>query len=60
MEWQEFEVALVLEGFMLANTLYLLVNRLADGLGWRFMGVEIKLQHGDAPLLVRPRSSLIM
>ena len=29
-------VALVLAGFMVANTLYLLVNRAADGLGWSF------------------------
>ena len=32
-------VALVLAAFMLANTAYLLINRLADGLGWEFFAV---------------------
>ncbi len=32
-------VAVVLAGVMLANTLYLLVNRLADALGWTFFAV---------------------
>ncbi|MEE9246092.1 MAG: hypothetical protein V3U63_07805, partial [Gemmatimonadota bacterium] len=32
-------VALVLAAFMLANTAYLLINRLADALGWGFFAV---------------------
>lgn len=32
-------VALALAAFMLANTLYLLANRLADALGWEFFAV---------------------
>jgi len=32
--------ALVLAAFMLANTLYLLLNRLADALGWRFFAAS--------------------
>jgi tetratricopeptide (TPR) repeat protein len=38
------KVGLVLAAFMLANTVYLLCNRFADGLGWTFFAVgEISL-----------------
>ena len=42
-------VALVLAAFMLANTAYLLINRLADALGWGFFASLAFAADGGLP-----------
>lgn len=54
--------ALVLAAFMLANTLYLLLNRFADSMNWQFFAVgEVSLpQHFQAMVLTHTGVGLLL